>query len=370
MSGRQTADFLIIGGGVAGLSAGAALARHGRVVLLEAEEAVGYHSSGRSVTFSHYGIGGAAVRALTAASRDFFLAPADGFDSLCKVQPALFIATNAMLPALDELEGITRNLTDAVERLEGAEVHRFCPALRLDKVVAGFVHHEGLRLEPHALLQGYARAIRAGGGEIVTGVRVADVEHGWRVKTGAGESYEAPILINAAGAWADRIAMLAGVRPLGLQPLRRTIIVFDPPRDMDVRGWPFVKTAHDYMYMMPDAGRLLASPVDEEPDEPCDAQPDEYGMALAAHRVGEFTTLDVQRISHKWAGLRTFSPDRVPVAGFAPDAPGFFWLAGQGGYGLQTAPALAQIVEALVTQGEWPEMGVTPQQIRPERFLA
>jgi D-arginine dehydrogenase len=370
----RTADFLIIGGGVAGLSAGAALARHGRVIVLEAEEAVGFHSSGRSATFSHFGIGGETVRALTAASRAFFLDPPDGFDALSRLQPALFIADEAMLPALDTLERITRGLTDACERLDGSEVHRFCPALRLDRVTAGFVHLEGLKLEPHSLLQGYARAIRTAGGEIVTGARVGAIERGWSVATESGERFAARTLINAGGAWADRLAEQAGVQPLGLTPLRRTIIVFDPPEGSDVRAWPFVKTAVDELYIMPDAGRLLASPVDEEPDEPGDAQPDEYGMALAAHRVSEFTTLEVRRIAHKWAGLRTFASDRVPVAGYAPDAPGFFWLAGQGGYGLQTAPAMAAIVEALVTGGDWPaelaSLGIRPEQIRPERLIA
>jgi D-arginine dehydrogenase len=160
------------------------------------------------------------------------------------------------------------------------------------------------------------------------------------------------------------------VQPLGLTPLRRTIIVFDPPAETDVRDWPFVKTAVDYLYFLPDSGRLLASPVDENPDEPGDAQPDEYDMAVAAHRLTEFTTLEVRRITHKWAGLRTFAADRVPVAGFAPDAPGFFWLAGQGGYGLQTAPAMAEIVEALVTGSDWPNVGVAREEITPDRLLA
>lgn len=370
----KTADFLIIGSGVAGLSAGARLARHGKVVLLEAEDAIGYHSSGRSVTFSHYGIGGAAVRALTAYSRAFFQHPPDGFDNVAHVRPALFIANEAMVPALDELERITRSLTDAVERLDEDEAALYCPALRWapDAVVAAFVHREGLKLDPHALLQGYSHAIRGSGGEIVTGARVVGIGPRWRVRTEAGDTYEAPILVNAAGAWADRIAALAGVRPLGLTPLRRTIIVFDPPAPMDVRDWPFVKTAVDYMYMLPDSGRLLASPVDENPDDPCDAQPDELDMAVAAHRVAEFTTLEVRRITHKWAGLRTFAADRVPVAGFAPDAEGYFWLAGQGGYGLQTAPAMAEIAEALATGADWPAhigaAGVTPDQIMPERL--
>jgi len=382
----QTADFLIIGGGVAGLSAGAALAKHGRVMLLEAEDALGYHSSGRSATFSHFGIGGDVVRALTAYSRRFFLDPPDGFEALARVTPAMFIANEAMVPALNELERITRTLSEAVERVDAqtaapycpAAVERvdaqtaapYCPAVHWapDAVVDAFVHRESLRLDPHALLQGYARAIKAAGGEVVTSARIASLDPSWRVTTEAGDTYEAPILINAAGAWADRIATLAGVRPLGLTPLRRTIIGFDAPSGSDVRDWPFVKTAVDYLYFMPDAGRLIASPVDENPDDPCDAQPDEYDMAVAAHRVTEFTTLEVGRFTHKWAGLRTFAADRVPVAGFAPDADGFFWLAGQGGYGLQTAPAMADIVEALIAGGDWPRIGVTREQVAPERL--
>lgn len=372
MPGTQTADILIIGGGVAGLSAGAALAKHSRVVVLEAEDSLGVHSSGRSATFSHFGIGGETVRALTAHSRAFFLDPPDGFEVLARISPALFIATEAMLPKLDELERITRSLTTACARLAPDEIARFCPAVRTgaDAVTAAFVHVEGLKLDPHALLQGYARAIKAAGGQVVTGARIAGIAPRWRVKTEAGDAYEAPILINAAGAWADRVAELAGVRPLGLTPLRRTIIVFDPPAEHDVRDWPFVKTATDEFYMLPDAGRLLASPVDENPDNPCDAQPDEYDIALAAHRVTEFTTLEVRRITHKWAGLRTFTADRVPVAGFAPDADGFFWLVGQGGYGLQTAPAMAAIVAATITGGAWPDVGVNRQEIGPERFAA
>jgi D-arginine dehydrogenase len=367
---QTTADFLIIGGGVAGLSAGAALAKHGRVLLLEAEDALGFHSSGRSATFSHFGIGGETVRALTAHSRAFFLDPPDGFDSLARITPAMFIANEAMLPALAELERITRSLSDAVERVDEQSAARFCPALRWapEAVVGAFVHREGLRLEPNALLQGYARAIKAAGGEIVSGARVASIGPRWQVRTEAGDSYEAPILINAAGAWADRVAAMAGVRPLGLKPLRRTIIGFDAPPAADVRDWPFVKTAVDYLYFMPDAGRLIASPVDENPDDPCDAQPDEYDMAVAAHRVTEFTTLEVGRFTHKWAGLRTFAADRVPVAGFAPDAEGFFWLAGQGGYGLQTAPAMAEIVAALIAGNAWPDAGATRDQVAPNRL--
>ena len=195
---------------------------------------------------------------------------------------------------------------------------------------------------------------------------------GWRVADAAGESWTAPVLIDAAGAWADGVAGLAGVRPLGLKPLRRTIIVVDPPVGADVRGWPFVKTAVDDFYILPESGRLMASPVDEVESGPCDAQPQEYDVALAAWKVERYTTLSVARIAHRWAGLRTFAPDRTPVAGFASEVPGFFWLAGQGGFGLQTAPAMAEAVETLATGAAWPEplaaAGIAPEAQAPRRL--
>jgi D-arginine dehydrogenase len=226
------------------------------------------------------------------------------------------------------------------------------------------------------MLQSFARAVRASGGEVLTGRRIAAVEHrdgAWQVRSETGEQWSAPVLVNAAGAWADRIAVLAGVGPIGLEPKRRTIIVIDPPAGMDVAAWPFVHTAVSDFYMLPEAGQLLVSPVDEVEDEPCDAQPEDYDIALAAYQLEQYTTLTVSRIAHRWAGLRSFIRDRVPTAGFDPRAPGFFWLVGQGGYGLQTAPAMAAVVEALVTGGAWPqglaEWGVTPEQILPERLL-
>jgi D-arginine dehydrogenase len=377
----ETADFLIIGGGVAGLSAAAALSAHGRAVVFEAEEAVGYHSSGRSATFAHYGIGDRTVRGLTSYSRRWFEAPPEGFssDPLARSANALFVAREETIHVLDALEAEMALFTDTVERVGEAQMRALCPILNLGEgaVVAGVLDRGGLRLDPHALLQGYARAVRAGGGETLTGQAVVSIRLAggdWEVETQAGRRWTAPLLINAAGAWADRIAELAGVMPLGLQPKRRTIIVVDPPAEHDVREWPFVKTAQDEFYMLPESGRLMASPVDEVDCEPSDAQPEDYDLALAAYRLEEYTTLKVSRIAHRWAGHRTFTRDRVPTAGFAPDAPGFFWLAGQGGYGLQTAPAMALIVEALVTGAPWPEeleaLGVGRDRITPERLLS
>jgi D-arginine dehydrogenase len=373
-------DFLVIGGGIAGLSAAARLAQHGRVAVMEAEDALGYHSSGRSVSFSHYGIGNGAVRGLTAYSRPFFERQPEGFceTPISRAFPSLYFATEEMLPALDSLQAEMARFTDAIERIEEAQIAELCPVIRTggEGAVRAVLDNSGLKLDADALLQSFARAVRAAGSEVLTGRRIASIAKGdgtWRVATEGGESFAAPILINAAGSWADGIAALAGVRPLGLQPKRRTIVVVDPPVGTDASSWPFVHTAISDFYMLPEAGQILASPVDEVEADPCDAQPEEYDVALAAYRLEQYTTLPVTRIAHRWAGLRSFVADRVPTAGFAPDTAGFFWLAGQGGYGLQTAPAMAEIVEALVTGADWPsglaEAGVTPEQIRPERLL-
>jgi D-arginine dehydrogenase len=176
--------------------------------------------------------------------------------------------------------------------------------------------------------------------------------------------------VNAAGAWADLIAETAGVPRLGLQPLRRTIITFDAPISTDLTRWPFAKTIPDELYFAPESGRVFASPMDEAPTDPCDAQPDEYEVALAAFRIEERTTMRVGRIGSRWAGLRTFAPDRHPVAGFDPRAEGFFWLAGQGGFGLQTSPAMAAVTESLVCRTPWPLRSVSAKELSPGRFLS
>ena len=175
----------------------------------------------------------------------------------------------------------------------------------------------------------------------------------------------APLLVNAAGSWADAVAKLAGVAPLGLEPKRRTIITFDAPPGTELDGLPFAKTVGDELYFAPESGRLFASPMDEVPSEPCDAQPDEYEVALAAYRMEERTIVKVSQIHSKWAGLRTFTPDRHPAVGFAPDAEGFFWLAGQGGFGLQTSPAMAAIAASLIAGQPWPVRRRRPGRAKP-----
>jgi D-arginine dehydrogenase len=365
-------DILVIGGGIAGLSAAAALSPHGRVTVLEAEEQIGFHSSGRSATMVHYALGDRVVRALTQASRVFFENPPEGFGDipLGHRMPVLIHARDDELAELDTLEAEIVPFA-TLDRLDSRGVHELCPLLK-DDAHHGLADRNGIRLDPHALLQGNLRKLRSRGGELRTGSRAAAIEYRagvWSVRTDKGDVHSAPILINAAGSWADQLAELAGVRPLGLEPKRRTIITFDAPPGTILEGLPFAKTVGEELYFAPESGRLFASPMDEVPSDPCDAQADEYEVALAAHRMEERTTVTVDRIHSRWAGLRTFTPDRRPAVDFAIDAEGFFWLAGQGGFGLQTSPAMAAIVESLIVGTPWPVPDVAPDELLADRFL-
>lgn len=374
---RET-DILVIGGGIAGLSAAARFARHGGTIVLEAEQAPGYHASGRSVTFCHFGIGDPLVKRLTAVSRESFAAPCEpGETPVAKRHPALHTARADQIEALDALEQVHRALSPGYRRLTGAEATGIVP-LRSEgeeAIAAALFDPDGYKLDSDAMLQSHLRALREAGGELATEARATGISRRggrWIVDT-EGESYAADRLVNSAGAWADHVAAMAGVAPIGIEPRRRTVISFDGPADTDVSGWPFTKTIGDGFYFLPEGtGRLLASPMDQTACEPCDAQPEEIDIATIAWRIEQATTMRVPRIAHSWAGLRSFAPDELPVAGYAPDAPGFFWLAGQGGFGLQTSPAMAMAAEALLLGLDWPDKlaaaGVAPETLSPARF--
>ena len=367
-----SADILVIGGGIAGLSAAAALAGQARVLVLEAEEQIGYHSSGRSATMVHYALGDRLVRALTLASRPFFDESPEGFSDapLGHRMPVLVHAREDERGALDAL-ATEISLFAEVEQLDLCGVHELCPLLK-DDAVCGIADRNGMRLDPHALLQGNLRMLRSLGGQLHADCRVAQIEKSgdaWTVTTRKGDRFSAPILVNAAGSWADEVAQLAGVHPIGLEPKRRTIITFDAPPGTDLDHLPFAKTVGEGLYFAPESGRLFASPMDEVPSEPCDAQPDEYEIALAAYRMEERTIVKVERIYKRWAGLRTFTPDRHPAIGFAKDEQGFFWLAGQGGFGLQTSPAVAAIARSLIMDRPWPVASVSADCLSPVRFV-
>ncbi len=377
----RNTDTLIIGGGIAGLSAAARIARHGQTLVLEAEAAPGFHASGRSATFCHFGIGGGLVQRLTAISKPSFAAPpANGETPIAKRMAALFVARAGERRALDALARTTLTHSPEAALVEGDALREIVPVLKTgeDGFVAGLLDPDAYKLDSDAMLQTNIRALRAANGELVLDAPVTAIRREgecWIVET-PGESYSTARLVDAAGAWADGVAQMAGVERLGLTPLRRTIIAFDVPGGVNVSDWPFTKTiAGDGFYMLPEGSRrLLASPMDETPSDPCDAQPDEIDIATAAWRIEQATDIAIPRIAHSWSGLRTFAPDHCPVAGYAPDAPGFFWLAGQGGFGLQSSPAMAMAAEALLFGGEWPEAlraaGVAPEELAPGRFEA
>lgn len=367
----NNSDILVIGGGIAGLSAAAELSKSARVTVLEAEEQIGFHSSGRSATMVHYALGDRLVRELTLASRGFFDSPPPGFSDV-PLGHRMTVLVHGREDERVRLDALYEELAifAELERLDARGVHQLCPLLRED-ARHGIADRNGTRLDPHALLQGNLRMLRNNGGVLETGSRVSAIERKgstWDVRTEAGNTYSAAILVNAAGSWADEVARLAGVEPLGLEPKRRTIITFDAPAGTDLDGLPFAKTVGDELYFAPESGRLFASPMDEVPSGPCDAQPDEYEVALAAHRMEERTVVKVGRIHSRWAGLRTFSPDRHPAAGFAKDAEGFFWLAGQGGFGLQTSPAISRIAASLICGTSWPALDVRAEDLNPGRF--
>lgn len=374
----RNTDTLIIGGGIAGLSAAARIAQHGETIVLERESSPGFHASGRSATFCHFGIGDGLVHKLTALSKATFSAPPeDGYPPLARRMAALFIARVDEVNELDRLTRTTRVHSPDARQVDGAALRDIVPLLKTGAggFAGGLYDPDAYKLDSDAMLQTNIRALRRAGGAVTTDAPVDAIRYDgnlWIVDTPI-ETYAAKRIVNAAGAWADEIAILAGVKPLGLTPFKRTIIAFRPPEGEDVSGWPFTKTVGDGFYMLPEgSGQLLASPMDETISPPCDVQPDEETVALAAWQVEQATTMPIKRIDHKWSGLRTFAPDKRPVAGYAPDAPGFFWLAGQGGFGLQTSPAMAMAAEALLLGLDWPETlagaGLDASELHPGRL--
>jgi len=369
-------DVAIVGAGIAGASAAYFLAPKARVVVLEAEDQPGHHTTGRSAALFSETYGNASVRALSRASRAFFDAPPAGFaeNRLLAPRGVLFFGRSEHGPLLEAHAGELRGTGGRVEWLKPDEILARVPALRRDWVAVGLHEPDAEDIDVHALLTGFLRGARAAGARLITGAALEAAEHDgrrWTLRTRAGELH-ADIVVNAAGAWADELAARAGAAPLGLAPLRRTAIVFECPRHGGAAVWPMAVDATEDLYFRPEAGRFLASPADETPSPPCDAQPEELDVALLIDRLQAATTFDIARITARWAGLRSFAPDRSLVAGFDPARPGFFWLAGQGGYGIQTAPAMGQLVAALVKGDALPsalaDAGVDPATLDPSRF--
>jgi len=368
-------DILVIGAGIAGSSAAACLAQERRVAVLERESQPGYHSTGRSAALFSEIYGAEPVRALSRASRSFFFTAQPGFTDtpLMKPRGSLYIATAEQRQSLEEFAALP-DVAAQTRRLTGAEAHLICPMLRMERIVAALLEPEAADVDVHALHSGYLRLLRQRGGTVLTNRSVERLwREGDRWVVQSGEStWRAPIVVNAAGAWADELALEAGLGALGLQPHRRTALLVDPPSNMDIDSWPLTIDIDEQFYFKPTSGLLMLSPADETESEPCDAQPEDWDVAVAVDRVESATTLSVRQVRRKWAGLRTFAPDRVPVAGYDPDAPGFFWLAGQGGYGIQTCPALSLAAAALINRQPLPAAlsaaGVNARDLAPERF--
>jgi len=371
----RRADVAVVGGGIAGVSAACELAQTGRrVVLLEQEEQLAHHTTGRSAAVFLESYGPPPVRALTVASRrDYEAAPERfGTPQLLEPRSALWIAPPWQVDHLSRLLAEVATL----QVIEPAEAVARCSVLRADWLVGAAIEPDAADIDVLALHQGYVRGLGDAGAQVVRSAPVSalsPVSHGgWRVGW-AGGSVTAPTIVLAAGAWGDELAAIAGAAPIGLRPLRRTIAVCRVPADigLDPTG-PLVCDAEHTWYFKPEGPNVLVSPADETLSEPCDARPDEADVALGIERVNEATTLALRSVVSAWAGLRTFAPDRVPVVGEDPDQPGLFWLVGQGGYGIQTAPALARCLAGLVAGTGLPPdvlaLGVTEADLSPARF--
>jgi D-arginine dehydrogenase len=368
-------DVLIIGSGIAGAGAAYELSADARVLLLEREDAHGYHTTGRSAALYMETYGNAAIRGLTRASRAAFEAPPEGFASVPLLTPrgVLHIARADQLDLLAQMPDKANG--GEMVPLDQAAMLEKVPVLRTDYVAAGLYEPSAMDMDVEAIHQGFLRGARARGAEVRTGCEVTSIARdgeAWRVTCASGETFAARVLIDAAGAWADRVAALAGVPPVGLQPMRRTALIVDPPEGLDIRAWPAVIDVGEDFYFKPDAGRILASPADETPSDPVDAAPDELDVAICVDRLQQAADIPVRRVVRSWAGLRSFVPDRSPVIGFDDQAPGFFWLAGQGGYGVQTAPAAARAAAALARGEPLPAdivaEGVTAEALSPRRL--
>jgi D-arginine dehydrogenase len=374
----HSAEVLVIGAGIAGVSLAAELAPFRRVLVLEMEDYPCYHTTGRSAALFAEGYGSPVIRWLTQASRAFLEAPPPGFAEHALLTPRgwMFVADAGRLGALDALLEDINGTGGGLRRLGLDEVLRRVPILD-PAWLGGAIHDDhAMDMDVHALHQGYLRQIRAAGGAVRMAARVEGLERRdgrWAVHTSQGD-LSAPVVVNAAGAWADRLGELAGAQPIGLSPLRRTALMLDPPAGMEVAAWPMVMDVDETFYFKPDGGRLLLSPCDETPSQPCDAHPDTLDVAIAVDRLMEATTLQVRAVGRSWAGLRSFVADRNPVVGYDPAAEGFFWVAGQGGYGLQTAPALSRAAASLVMGKGLPDdlqgKGLTEADLSPARLRA
>lgn len=370
-------DILIIGGGIAGTSVAAFLAAAGKTVtVLEREDQPGYHSTGRSAALYSETYGPPLICKLSTASRSFLEHPPQDFcdHPLLTPRGVLMSAGPGQRALLDRfLEQGRTNGAEIIE-LSVADICNTIPIMRPGALIGGALEIDAMDIDVHALHWGFIRMLKRHGGTLVTSTEATSLArdaNGWTLETGDGRSFGAKVVVNAAGAWADQVARLAGVEPIGLVPKRRTAATVEVPVGIRVDEWPMLVSIVEDFYFKPDAGRLLVSPADATPTEPQDAQPEDIDIAIALDRLMTETTLEVRRPHSTWAGLRSFVADGDPVSGFDATEAGFYWLAGQGGYGIATAPAMGKLAASQILGEGVPtdmaNLGITASQLAPDR---
>jgi D-arginine dehydrogenase len=373
---NRTTDVVIIGGGIAGAGAAFEISRFAAVTLLEREPQCGFHSTGRSAASFTENYGNGLVRRLVMASRDFLENPPEDFCAYPLLSPRglITIARSDQLRLLEQQLEVASALVPSITSMPAADVVARVPILRADYVAAAIWEPNSREIDVSGLHQGYLRAARSRGAVLQLAAEVESITRRgglWHVETPAG-SYSAPVLVNAAGAWADAIAVKAGIAPLGLVPKRRTAFNLPAPGGMDIRAWPMIDDVGGTLYFKPDAGQLLVSPADATPSDPVDAQAEDLDVALGVERFEQVTTVNVTRVVRAWAGLRTYAHDGSPVVGYDPTAAGFLWLAGQGGFGIKTSPALSRACAALLQHRPLPEdltrLSICAAELSPERL--
>ena len=372
-------DFLIVGGGIAGASVAYQLAPFGRVALLERESQPGYHSTGRSAAMFMETYGTPTIRALTRASRAFYERPPAGFAEypILSARGAMHVAKAGQERELAEAFAAACASSSRVALLSASEVLTRCPVLRPEMTCGAIYEPDAMDMDVQTLHQGYLRGFRARGGQSFQNADFAEASlgsTGWLVRLGDDRTFRASTVVNAAGAWADIVAESSGVAPIGLQPKRRTAFTFNPPAGVDITDWPTVIGLDESYYFKPDAGQLLGSPANADPVGAHDVQPEELDVATGIYYIEELTVLHIRRPKHIWAGLRSFVSDGDLVIGSDERVPSFYWIAAQGGYGIQTAASVSELAASQLMNEPMPDhlvrFGVCAQDVSPSRLGA
>jgi D-arginine dehydrogenase len=373
----QDFDFAIVGAGIAGVSAAYHLAPQARVLILEREHVAAYHTTGRSAALHSETYGSAEIRAITVASGRFYRKPPAGFTDHPLLTPrgALIAGRAEQQAATQKAAADYARLVPSVRWLDPVEALRRQPLLKPEAAAGGAIFEEAEDMDVAAIHGGFLKGARAAGAVLRLNAEVTHVDRkgrNWTIRLRDGESVTANTLVNASGAWADVLAGLAGAAPVGLVPKRRTAFTFDAPAGLDLTRLPMAIDFDETWYIKPEVGQFLGSPADETPSPPCDAQPEEMDIAIAVERIETATTLSIRRIKNKWAGLRSFVADKNLVVGHDPKVEGFFWLAGQGGYGIQTGEAAGRLAASLALGKGLPAdiaaLGVSEAALSPARF--